>query len=138
MESIIAYLSIKWWVALAGIAVHFIVGMLWYGPIFGQRWMKGNSLTDEDIKESPFVGIYIWAVIASLVATYGLAFILNAIGVESIAHGLLVTIMVWITLRLAPNLNHINFEGRPKVLLGIDSSNDLVAWLLTTIIIVIS
>jgi len=31
--------------------IPFILGALWYGPIFGKTWMKTNNFTEEYLKE---------------------------------------------------------------------------------------
>lgn len=131
------YFSIRWWVVLASVAIHFIVGMLWYGPFFGKRWLEAIGLKTEDISGGN-AGVYGYAAVNAIVVVFGLSFILNAIGVQSIAQGLMVTLIVWVTLNLAPFINHLNFEMRAKSLIYITTLHDLVGWLLMTILIVIS
>jgi len=138
METFLNHFALRWWVALAGVGIHFIVGMLWYGPFFGQRWMQANSMSEEEIKNGPYVSIYVSSLITSLVATYGVGFIVHATGATSIAHALAIVAAVWLTLNVAPFLNHLNFEGRPKALVYINTLFDLVVWLLIAILVVIS
>lgn len=135
---ILPYLAIRWWAVLGSVAIHFIVGMLWYGPFFGKRWMEAASMSEEDISSGNFGGVYLFAAVAALITTFGIGFILNAIGVQSIAQGLLVTLIVWIALNLVPYINHLNFEQRPKPLIYLTTLHDLIAWLLSSILIVIS
>lgn len=134
---IMSYFAIPWWVVLSSVAAHFIVGSLWFGPFFGKSWMKANSLSDKDVAGGNG-SVFLTAIITVIMVTFGLAFVLNAIGVETIAHGLVVTFIVWAGLSLAPYVNHLGFERRPKSLIGITSLYDLVAWLLTSILIVVS
>lgn len=131
------FFSVRWWVIPAAIVINFIIGMMWYGPLFGKKWMAAVGLKAEDISGSN-VGVYIYAAINAAVGALGLAFILNAIGVETIAQGLLVTLIVWTAINLAPSINHLNFEMRPKSLIYITTLHDLVGWLVITILIVIS
>ena len=105
----ITYFAIRWWVILAAIGIHFLVGMLWYGPFFGKVWMKANSFSEKDISGGN-AGIYIYAAVNAVIVAFGLGFILHAIGAQSIAQGLLVTLIVWVAFNLAPYINHLNFE----------------------------
>lgn len=134
---LLAYFNIRWWVVLASVVISFIIGILWYGPFFGKKWMKAIGMKAEDISGGN-AGVYIYAAVNAVVVVFGLAFILNAIGVQSIAQGLLVTLIVWIALNLSPFINHINFDMRAKSLIYITTLHDLVGWLLMTILIVIS
>lgn len=45
----------------------FIIGGLWYGPLFGNAWMKEIGLTKEDAKNT------------SMIKTFGITIILNII-----------------------------------------------------------
>ncbi len=41
------------WAILCAVATNMIVGMLWYGPIFGKIWMKAvgwGNLSEEELK----------------------------------------------------------------------------------------
>ncbi|MEL7198526.1 MAG: DUF1761 domain-containing protein [Pseudomonadota bacterium] len=38
------------WPVLAGSAAFFVVGMIWYGALFGKAWQKAAGLTDADVE----------------------------------------------------------------------------------------
>ena len=56
--------------ALAG----FLIGGLWYGPVFGKAWQAESGLSDEAMKN------------ASMVQIFGLTFILNLIASFILGH----------------------------------------------------
>jgi hypothetical protein len=61
-------------VAVATI-VAFVIGMLWYGPLFGKQWMKMMGYTPESMKAmkmSP-MGSMIWMFVLSALLNYVLA-----------------------------------------------------------------
>ena len=43
--------GINFWAVLVAALSSFVIGSLWYGPLFGKTWMKLNGLTDENLKE---------------------------------------------------------------------------------------
>ena len=54
-------------VLVAGI-VPMIVGMLWYGPLFGRRWLAMMEMTAEEVQEG-----------FNPVRTYGVSFLLSLV-----------------------------------------------------------
>jgi hypothetical protein len=39
-------------------AAGFLVGGIWYGPLFGKIWQRENDLSDDDIKNANMLRIY--------------------------------------------------------------------------------
>lgn len=39
-------------------AAGFLVGGIWYGPIFGKVWMNENGFTEEELKKANMLKIY--------------------------------------------------------------------------------
>lgn len=46
------------WPVLAGAAAFFVVGMIWYGGLFGKAWQKAAGLSDEDVQSGNMVLIF--------------------------------------------------------------------------------
>lgn len=36
----------------------FVVGFVWYGPLFGKAWMKENGFTEEELKKGNMLKIF--------------------------------------------------------------------------------
>lgn len=54
------------WIAVIGAALAgFVIGGLWYGPLFGKAWQKESGLSDEAMKN------------ANMAQIFGLTFVLN-------------------------------------------------------------
>lgn len=47
MDPAAAFLAINWLAVLAASVSAFVVGGLWYGPIFGKAWSNVTGITDE-------------------------------------------------------------------------------------------
>ena len=69
--------SINWLAVLVAGLSSFVVGGIWYSPgLFGKAWMKGNRLTQEDVKKGNKGKIFGWTLIFSLVMAANLAMFL--------------------------------------------------------------
>ncbi len=57
---------------LVATAFSFVLGGLWYGPLFGKPWMAENGFTEESIKAKGFnpVKMYGTTLIVSALASY--------------------------------------------------------------------
>lgn len=55
----------------------FILGGLWYGPLFGKAWMKENGFTPESASQVNAGKVYGLAFLWTLVMAYNLGFFLG-------------------------------------------------------------
>ncbi|MEX0722209.1 MAG: DUF1761 domain-containing protein [Balneolaceae bacterium] len=55
--------AINWLAVLAATLVGFVIGFLWYGPLFGKKWMASVGISEEDVQQS------------NMVKTFGLTFL---------------------------------------------------------------
>jgi hypothetical protein len=47
-------LSVNYWAILAGAVLSMVIGAIWYGPLFGKKWMELNgvsTLSEEEMKK---------------------------------------------------------------------------------------
>ncbi len=62
--------SLDVWAILVSSVSAFLIGWLWYGPLFGKAWQKANALTDEAIAQSNlpliFGGSFVLMVLAAV------------------------------------------------------------------------
>ena len=49
---------INWLAVGAATLVGFVIGFLWYGPLFGKVWMKEAGLTEEDVQNGNMAKIF--------------------------------------------------------------------------------
>lgn len=64
----------------------FVIGGIWYGPIFGKAWMAGRKLRPEDLK-SPAVA-YTVGFVATFILAHTLALLVNTLNLTSAGDGL--------------------------------------------------
>ncbi|MEQ9424810.1 MAG: DUF1761 domain-containing protein [Cyclobacteriaceae bacterium] len=51
MDLATAFSNINWLSVLLAALSSFLVGGLWYGPLFGKAWMAAFNFTEEDLKK---------------------------------------------------------------------------------------
>ncbi|MEL7834745.1 DUF1761 domain-containing protein [Fodinibius sp. Rm-B-1B1-1] len=55
----------------------FLVGWLWYGPLFGKAWMAAVGFTEEDLQEGNMAKIFGLAFIFEFIMAFNLAMFLT-------------------------------------------------------------
>lgn len=62
-----AFSQINWLSVIVAAVVSFVIGGIWYGPLFGRAWMAGFNLSEDDLKKR------------SIPMTFGIALLLALI-----------------------------------------------------------
>ena len=71
--------SINIWAVIVAAVVMFVIGGIWYGPLFGKQWAKLIGMSDESMKAmrakgmSGMAGSYILMFVGALVMCFVLA-----------------------------------------------------------------
>lgn len=92
--------SINWIGVLAAALSAFLIGYLWYGPLFGSAWTQEAGFTEEDKEESNMGMIFGTAFILEFVIAVNLAFFLSGMSVgEGALYGFL-TGFGWIAMAM--------------------------------------
>lgn len=79
------FADLNWWAVIAATIVGFLLGGIWYGPLFGNAWLAALGKTAEDIEPSatPFVVSFV----TSLVTAVVLAGLIASLGLVGWFHG---------------------------------------------------
>ena len=82
------FTGLNWWAILLATGAAFALGSLWYGPLFGQTWLKALGKTAEDLQPSlvPFVISFFAALLSCVV----LAVIMKGLALNTIGGSLFV------------------------------------------------
>ena len=85
--------SINYLAVIVSLVAYTVLGMLWYGPLLGKKWMKLSGMDTVDMdspeaKKSQAIG-YISSLISSFIALLTLAVALKAMSVTGAVNGLL-------------------------------------------------
>ena len=114
-------------VLLAAIAA-YVVGFLWYGPIFGKKWMALMGFTEKDkekVKQKGMVKMYAGSFLTTLVMAYVLAIFIGFMGYYPTA-GIQVGVVTWLGLIATTMLGKVFWESKPWALYVLDAGHYLV------------
>lgn len=119
-----------WAVLVAGLA-SFIIGWLWYGPLFGKLWMELHGFTPEKLREGgglPMPFIMIVNYVATALAALSIAMFIGAEATMSfgIFAGLMIAIF-WIG---TSRLNDVLYERQPFKLYLINLGYNVVIYVI--------
>jgi hypothetical protein len=70
MDISTAFVNINWLSVIVAALSSFVLGAIWYGPLFGKTWMKVNGFKEEDLKGQNFFRIYGLAFLLMLIASF--------------------------------------------------------------------
>lgn len=123
-------------VVVAAIATH-VLGFLWYGPLFGKKWMQLMKLTDKDkekAKQKGMAKVMVGSFVASLVTAGVLAFLIDQLVVNlaegNALGGSLIGALVWLGFVATKALGSVFWEGKSWKLYFLNTAHDLVSLLL--------
>ena len=51
----VSFTSVNWLAVLVGTVLSMALGALWYGPLFGQYWLKLIGKTEEELESNPIM-----------------------------------------------------------------------------------
>ncbi len=117
--------SINWLGVLGATLVSFIVGFLWYGPLFGKLWLKLSKIPASEIAKNKQKGMakpMILNFIGILITSFVFAQIINLLGISSIGQGAVLGFWIWLGFfASATMLNGTIWEGKPWSLYVLNS-----------------
>ncbi len=110
--------------------IPMLVGALWYGPLFGKKWMALMETTEDEIKASfnPLKS-YGGSFISSLIMAYVLAHILQAFEVTEWLAGMEGGFWCWLGFILTFGWQGVAFEDKKLAVYGLSMAYNLVTLL---------
>ncbi|MBN9348341.1 MAG: DUF1761 domain-containing protein [Devosia sp.] len=71
--------ALNWLAVIAAALSMFVIGVLWYGPLFAKPWQRAAGVSDEQLKSGNMPLIFGLAFVLSLVMAANLAFFVNGL-----------------------------------------------------------
>jgi hypothetical protein len=136
-------IPINWWAIIVTTVVSFVLGFLWFGPVFGKVWMKtiGVSMPPEitpEMKKGMMIG-YFWVLVTSLITNFvllhNITFGSQYLHMTGIGAGLQAAIWNWLGFCLPLLIASVMFESRPKKYILVTGGYYLVAMLINGMIL---
>lgn len=79
------FAGLNWWAILVATVVAFMLGYVWYGPVFGKAWLAALGKTEDEIEPSPTP--FIVSAVAALATCLVVAALMNGLGMTGIGDG---------------------------------------------------
>lgn len=118
--------SIHYPAVLVAAVSGFVLGGVWYGPLFGKRWMALRGLTDEDVRSTNFAKVYGLTFLFSLVAAYVLAHAVIAFDARGVSGGLQAGFWTWLGYMFTVRMTDALFNQERMALAWIDTGYRLL------------
>jgi|SRR3989344_189541 len=123
--------SVNLFAVVVSAVISMGLGMLWYGPLFGQQWMKLSGIKEPSAEErkkmmgkmAPSMAA---GFAASLVAAYVLAAIIKFSSSVGPIEGAITGFFVWLGFIATVSLNMVLWEGKPMKLYFLNNAYSLV------------
>lgn len=128
-------------VLVCGVA-SLMLGMFWYGPLFGRIWMKQVGFTEKDMEEGKKKGMkgmlpsMIIAMIASMVMAFVLTNYLSYSGAVDMTKALIVGAFVWLGFYATSSISAVIWEKQTWTWYFINIGYQLVQILVFSAILV--
>lgn len=125
--------TINWWAILAATAVAMAIGSVWYGPLFGDKWLKLVHLTKKETAKdwkTPMLAMLIFAFIQSFVVAHLVVY--SAYFYETLSElnvGLMTGFWLWVGIALPLIISSNMFARRPIELTYVEAGNQLLTLL---------
>jgi len=128
--------TVNFLAVLVACVAYTVLGALWYSPVlFGNIWMKLIGKTKEQVTADFTPLNYLWALVTSFLAAYGIARILAWAGGATVSGGIKAGIVAGICFGFATMWVNDAFEARPKALTIINALFHLIGMVIAGIII---
>lgn len=124
-------------ILVSGVVI-FVLGGLWYSVLFKKSWIALMGIPEEKMKEGsggamPF--LFVLAFLCGLLSAYILAIVINHFAPFSLLRGAMVALICWVGFAAPTSFATAIFSMTPKRLWFINSSYNLISFVLAGIIL---
>jgi hypothetical protein len=125
------------WMVLVATLVSFVIGWIWFGPLFGKKWMKDMAFSEAEMAKMKAKGMMtpmILQLIAFFVMTLvfvSLASALNLVGFSALG---CLAFWLWLGFEVPMIIGMNLWGGKPWSTFWISSAQNIVTLLVTALI----
>lgn len=108
--------TINYWAVLASAVASMIIGSIWYGPLFGKRFMQLMGMNEwspekqAEMKKS-MAKAYLAQFIASCVMFYVLSYVITAVAINAVG-GIYLSFWAWLGFIVPLSLSNALWGGK--------------------------
>lgn len=122
----ISFADVNWLAVIVGVIGSNVLGFLWYGPLFGETWMRMIGKTRDQIEASG--SMYVVTIVGAAIAMTALAIFVGAVGASTLVEGLIAGAVAWIGLGATATFLYTTFEGPPVNVWFLNAVYNLIVW----------
>lgn len=132
-------ISINYVAVLVAAIMNMVVGMLWYGPMFGRMWKGLMGYTDESMKSMKMTAkqAMVGGFITALLMAYVLAHFVFIAGVVDIGGAFQLAFWLWLGFMVPLLASSFLWEGKPMKLFVLNAAQYLVSLFLMAVAFVL-
>ncbi|MCY3999376.1 MAG: DUF1761 domain-containing protein [Bacteroidetes bacterium] len=121
----------NWFAFIIAIVMPMVVGSLWYGPLFGKKWMEMMNLSEEQIRENlnPAKS-YGGSIIGSILTAYAFSLLITWLDMGTLSGGLTVGFIAWVGFALPMGWQSVAWEDEGLGLFLLNQVYNLLVYLM--------
>jgi hypothetical protein len=128
-------LKINHLAVLVCVVLMHVLGFLWYGPLFQEKWMAYVNLEMSDAESAGGAGLWILNFVASAAPVYVLAWLFTKLDVSSGVRGAGIGLLISFAFHHLPTMSGNMFAAMPYGLAWITGGFQLVAMVISGFIL---
>lgn len=135
---------LNYWSVLGAVVAAIVLGMAWYGPLFGKQWMRIVGITMGEMTHAArqsmmrsYAIMGISTFVMAFVLAHALSFASAITDAEGVIASVTTAIWIWLGFVVPPTLSSVLWENRPWKYWFIVSGYYLVALILMSVILTV-
>lgn len=122
-------------VLVTGVVI-FMLGGLWYSPVlFAKKWVALQGKSMEEMSGGATPVMYVQVFLCGLITAWVMAIVLGFLPVWDMMRGIKLAIVCWLGFAAVTSYGTALFSMKPKALWLIDTSFNLVSFILAAVIL---
>lgn len=135
--------TVNYAAVLVSAVVSMVVGMVWYGPLFGKKWIALAGISEKQVKEGQKKGMagmmpqMVAGLISYVVLAYVLSMIVDFAGAKTAVEGAITGFWIWLGFLATTSLSMVLWEGKKFELYLLNNAYMLVVLALAGAIVAV-
>lgn len=117
--------SVNYAAVLVAVVVYMIINALWYGPIWGKKWLELMEVNYDELSDTKIA--YLWNTLTAFFMAFVLAHFLKYVGNETVLDGMLTAVWIWLGFVIPTNIMNTIWGRKSKKLFLIDVGAHLIS-----------
>lgn len=131
---------INYWAVLVSGIASFVLGGLWYGPIFGKLWIKLSNWSEKDMEAAKKKGMalpYFMTFLASLLTAFVMAHFVYYTKAITWQNGMQTGFWIWLGFVATSTLGGVLWEGKSVRLYCLNNAYELAKFMMIGVILAV-